>query len=149
MPEDIESKLLATFASVASAIGYSEVHGRIIAALIVAQKPLSLQELAKKTSYSLAAISLSLDLLELVGIVRKVKNQNDRKLYAKLEGDVIEGLRNALILKVQKEIFSTLAEFERYKSDAKMKPVIASLEQEIERLGKYVDELSKVQIPKK
>ena len=148
MPDDIETKLLTTFASVASSIGYSEVHGRIIGALIVAQKNLSLQELAKKTGYSLAAISLSLDLLELVGIVKKVKNPNDRKLYAKLEGDVIQGLRNALIFKIQKEIISTLAEFERHKSDTKMKPVIANLEKEINRLGKYVDELSKVEIPK-
>lgn len=148
MPENIEAKLLSTFASVAAAIGYSEVHGRIIAALIIAQKPLSMQELAKRTGYSLAAISLSLDLLELVGIVRKIKNPSDRRLYARLEGDVLQGLRNALILKVQKEIFSTLAEFEKYRSDARIRPVIANLEKEIRRLQRYVDALGKVEIPK-
>ena len=42
-------KIHSTFAAVATSLGYSEVHGRIIAALLVNQEPLSLQELSEKT----------------------------------------------------------------------------------------------------
>ncbi len=69
--QNIEEHIYSTFASIASAIGYSEVHGRIIAALLVSDRPLSLEELSKKTNYSLAAISLSLDLLEIIGMIKK------------------------------------------------------------------------------
>ena len=146
MANDIEEKVYRTFAATASSIGYNEVHGRIISALLVENKPLSLQELSKKTGYSLASISLSLDLLELVGIIRKTKQS--RRIYAKLEGDILEGLRNALLFKIQKNILITLAEFEKYKSDKKAKKTIIVLGKEIKRLQDYVDKLAEVKIPK-
>lgn len=144
---DIKEKVYATFAATAASLGYSEVHGRIIAALLVADKPLALQEISKDTGYSLASISLSLDLLEVIGIVKKFKNPKDRKIYAKLDGDIIEGLRNALLFKIQKEISSTLREFEKHKDDTNQK-MIHKLENEIRRLETYVDKLAKVSVPK-
>lgn len=149
--ENAEERILRTFASVASSLGYSDVHGRILAVLLAADKPLSLQELSRKTGYSDSAISLSLDLLELVGLIRKIKNIGDRKLYVSLEGDLLDGLRRALMLKVQKEIIVSLAEFENYKNlnDAKTKRTIEILEKEIRRLQQYVNSLAEVEIPKK
>lgn len=149
--ENVEEKIFRTFASVASSLGYSDVHGRIIAVLLAAGKPLSLQELSRRTGYSDSAISLSLDLLELVGIIRKRKNIGDRKLYVLLEGDLIEGLRRAMMLKLQKEIITSLAELEGYKnpSDLKTLKTIEVLEKEIKRLQGYVNRLSEVEIPKK
>ena len=151
MIDNIEERIYSTFASIASSIGYSEVHGRIIAALLVSNKPLSLNELAKKTDYSLAAISISLDLLEIVGMVKKIKNPKDRKIYARLEGDIIEGLRNALLFKVQKEIYSTLLELKRYKKEKiskESRQAIIKLEKEVKRLELYLNNLADVRIPK-
>ena len=151
MIDNIEERIYSTFASIASSIGYSEVHGRIIAALLVSNKPLSLNELAKKTDYSLAAISISLDLLEIVGMVKKIKNPKDRKIYARLEGDIIEGLRNALLFKVQKEIYSTLLELKRYKKEKiskESRQAIIKLEKEVKRLELYINSLADVRIPK-
>ncbi len=139
-----------TFTSVASSLGYSEVHGRIISALLVEGKPLSMDELAKTTGYSPASISLSLDLLELIGIIKKFKHKGDRRLYVRLEGDLLEGLRYAMLLKLQKEISKTLNEFETYKnSDEKSKRTIKTLEKEVRRLQEYVNRLAKVPLPKK
>jgi DNA-binding transcriptional regulator GbsR (MarR family) len=148
MSDDVKEKLYSTFASVASSMGYSEVHGRIIAALLVAGKSLSLDELCKMTRYSSASISLSLDLLELVGIVKKVKNPGDRKLYVRIDGDLLEGLRKAFLFKLQKEIEVTLLELDNYKSDKEAKSLIGTLEKEVKRLDTYVKALSKVPLPK-
>ncbi|MBI2076009.1 MAG: ArsR family transcriptional regulator [Candidatus Aenigmarchaeota archaeon] len=146
---EVEDRIYSAFASIASSLGYSDIHGRIISALLVANKPMSLQELSRKTKYSDSAISLSLDLLELVGIIKKRKNMGDRKLYITLEGDLLEGLRRALTLKIQKEIITTLAEFETYKNDKKNDHIISVFEKEIKRLQEYVDRLAGVEIPKK
>lgn len=146
---EVEDRIYSAFASIASSLGYSDIHGRIISALMVANKPMSLQELSRKTKYSDSAISLSLDLLELVGIIKKRKNMGDRKLYITLEGDLLEGLRRALTLKIQKEIITTLAEFETYKNDKKNDHIISVFEKEIKRLQEYVDRLAGVEIPKK
>ena len=147
MNKEVESRLYATFAAVASSLGYSDVHGRIIAALLSSKEPLSLQDIAQKTGYSLAAVSLSLDLLEVLGIIRKIKNPNDRKLYARIEGDIIDGMRRAFLAKIQMAINSTLAEFESYKG-GKNNKIIQILEKEISRLKKYVDKLGKIEVPK-
>ena len=145
---DAEEKIHSTFAAVAASLGYSEVHGRIISALLVAGKPLCMEELSQQTKYSPASISLSLDLLEIIGIIKKLKDPGDRKLYARLEGDIIEGLRNAMILKLQKEINSTLIELGSMK-DAKTKKAVATVEKEVKRLQEYVRRLSEVKVPER
>lgn len=147
---EIQREIYATFASVASALGYSEINGMIVSALFVEGKPLSLQEISKITGYSLSSISIALDLLELVGIVKKVKNLGDKKLYAKLEGDVLEGLKNAFFLKAQKAIQDTLEEFRNKKAvvkDRKTKKILETLEKEVKKLERYIQKLHEVQIP--
>ena len=53
----LEEDILATFSELASTLGYSPIHGKIIGALLVEGGPLSLQELAKRTKYSSGMIS--------------------------------------------------------------------------------------------
>lgn len=149
MPNDVQEKIYATFSAVASSLGYSEVHGRIISALLVAGQPLSLEELSRQTTYSLPSISLSLDLLEILGVIKRVKHKGDRKLYVRLDGDLLEALRNALLLKLQKEIAQTLNELEQLKTDERSRRTVKTIEQEIKRLDEYVKRLAKVPIPKK
>ncbi len=154
MGDDMEFRksVYSTFSTVASTLGYSEVHGMIISSLLVENKPLSLDDIAKKTGYSLSSISISLDLLELVGIIRKMKNTGDRKIYVKLEGDLLESLRTAFILKLKKEILKTKMEMSKHRSDSKDKntsQMILTMEKELKRLDTYIDRLAQVQIPPK
>lgn len=150
----IEEDLYSTFSNVASALGYSDAHGRIIGVLLVEEK-LPLQQLADKTGYSSSQISLSLDLLELVGMVKKIKEKGDRKLYVKLEGDLLEGLKTAILLKLKKSTNDALESFEEYSEEIenldrnkkKLNNAVKTLKKEITRLSDYVDELSKVELP--
>ena len=99
----------------------------------------------------MSSISISIDLLELVGIVRKVKNLGDRKVYVKLEGDLIESLKKAFMLKMQKEIFVTKMELEKFKAtakDANTRRTIETLQKEVGRLQDYINKLADVEIPK-
>ena len=147
---ELEKKIYSLFANITSTIGYSDVHGKIIATLLVADKPLSLQELSKRTNYSLASISLAIDLLEFFGVVKKVKKSGDRKVYVKLDGDLLNALRYAILIKVQKTVRDALVEFDNYKKvkDPKIKRVVKKLEKEVKRLEKYIDKLAEVEIPK-
>ncbi|MCD6092734.1 MAG: hypothetical protein J7J38_01800 [Candidatus Aenigmarchaeota archaeon] len=148
---EVEEKIHSLFANITSSIGYSDIHGRIISTLLVENKPLSLEEISKKTRYSLASISLSLDLLEFFGVIKRVKKSRDRKLYIKLDGDMVNALKNVIFLKIQKSIASALLEFEKYKKlkDSKIMGTIKILESEIKRLEKYINALSVVEIPKR
>lgn len=154
--KQVKNDIYSAFSNTASAIGYDEVHGRIIAALIMNDDALSLQELAEETSYSSSSISLSLDLLEVFGIVRKVKKEGDRKLYIELDGDLLEGLKQAIIVRMEKSIEETQTQFKKYqemlenmnsKEDEKIMDGLDNLKEQIKRLEKYVEELSDVKIP--
>lgn len=149
---EIERLLSKTFAEITSFLGYSEIHGRIIAALIMARGPLSLNELSKATGYSASSISLSLDLLEMLGIVKKFKKIGDRKLYVELSGDLLEGLRKALFLKAKRSIENALEKFDELEKQAegeeKIKKAIELLKKEMKRIERYIDELYKVKLPK-
>jgi len=154
----IESKILSTFANVASTLGYSDLHGKIIAILLVAGGPITLDEVAKKTGYSRAMVSLSLDLLEVFGVVKKIKKTADRKLYVQLEGDLLECLKKAVMLRIQKAIVDSLQEFkgnrealQKLKGEKKARVVrtLDILEKQINRLNDYIIELSKIGLPEK
>lgn len=154
--KEIEKKILEDFSNVASTIGYSDLHGKIIAVLIVENKPISLQELSKKIGYSSSMISLSLDFLELLGVIKKIKKSGDRKLYIQFQGDLLECLKKAVLIKVQKSITNGLAEFEQSRKalghvhDGGKEKVLRTLnilEKEINRLNKYLEALSKIGLP--
>lgn len=154
--KDIEGKILSTFADVAQAAGYSPLHGKIIGVLLVEGKALSLQDIAGKTGYSSSMVSLSLELLELLGVIKRVKKTGDRKLYIQLSGDLLETLKRAFTMKLERSIRQTLSDFEESKKeleklDGKEKPKIAKtlniLEREVRRLERYINLLSKIKLP--
>jgi len=151
--KEIKKDIYSTFAETASEIGYSEIHGRIMAALLVANKKLSLQELAKETGYSISTLSLSLDLLEFLGMIKKIKKVRDRKLYIELHGDLLEGVKKAFLIKVQKSVEGTLNRFENYEKQLKkskdpekkkVMKLLNILEKEVKKLDKYINLLSKL-----
>ncbi len=154
--EQIEKKVNDTFGEVASSIGFSPIHGKIIGALLVGGSSMSLQGLARKTGYSTSMISLSLDLLELLGIIKKVKKTADRKLYVELNSNLLECLKNTLIIRINKNVTGSLEEFEKCrkkleslkgKNKEKALKGIDTLEKEIKRLQKYINLLSEIKLP--
>ncbi len=154
--KNLEEKIYSTFSEVASSIGYSPLHGRIIGVLLVKGKPLSLQELAKETGYSTSMISLSLDLLEVLGVIKKVKKTADRQLYISMQGDLLEILKNAIVTKVTKSVSNTLSDFQESRKDLKSLPseqrketerTLDILEKEIKRLDRYIRLLGKMRLP--
>jgi len=152
----IEEKIYSTFAEVASTLGYSPVHGKIIGALLVRGKELSLKDLAAETGYSVSMISLSLDLLELLGVIKKTRKSGDRNLYIILQGDLLRSLKNAIVMRIQKSIRSTLADFDKSREDLESLPLderknleetLGILENEIKRLERYIRLLSGINLP--
>ena len=154
--KDLKRVIYSEFADIAKSVGYSEVHGRIIAALFASHKEMTLQQLAKETGHSPSSISVSLDLLEALGMVSKYKKANDRRLYVRLDGDLLDGLRKAIILKTRANITNTLDRFKAYEENLEklgskeceeVKTILDTLRKEMKRLDKYLEKIEKVEIP--
>lgn len=154
--KNLEEQIFSIFSELATTLGYSPIHGRIIGALLVEGRAVSLQDLAKKVRYSPGMISISLDLLEVLGVIKKIKKSGDRKLYVRLEGDLLEILKSAVIIKVKHGIDNSLKELDiNKKAVSKLSPAergnlfktIRILEREIKRLEHYVNLLSGIKLP--
>lgn len=154
---ELKDKILSTFSEIAVSIGYSSLHGMIIGTLLIKGRSLSLQQLAKETGYSISMLSLSIDLLEVLGIVKKIKKTADRKLYLELQGNLLEGLKKAVIFKIGKSINESLKNLEENKKEVeslskeerkRVEESINILEGEMKRLKKYINLLSNVKIPR-
>jgi DNA-binding transcriptional regulator GbsR (MarR family) len=154
----IKSKIYASFANFAATLGYSEVHGKIIAALFTAGRPMSLQELAKETNYSLSSISTSVDFLEFIDVVSKERRSGERRVYVRFEEkNLLEGLRKAVVLRVNKSLEKALREFNSYKNElkrlgdgperARVLKTLEVLETEMLRLQEYVKLLGSIKPP--
>ncbi len=154
--EKIREQIFSTFANIAKSLGYSEVYGRIIACLLVHQEPVALTQVAKETGYSSPMVSLSIDFLETVGMVKRVKKFGDRKLYLQSNGSLLDGLKKAILVKISKNVSTSLQDFEKYKEQLKqikgkerkmLLKGIETLEKEIKRMDSYVRVLSKIGLP--
>lgn len=154
--KNLEERIFSIFSELASTLGYSPIHGKIIGALLVEGRSVSLQELAKKVHYSPGMISISLDLLEVLGVIKKTKKPGDRKLYVRLDGDLLEILKSAVIIKVKHGIDDSLKELDLKKKAVSnlshgerrnLLKTISILEREIKRLEHYVNLLSDIKLP--
>ena len=147
---------MESFASVAETIGYSPLHGKIIGVLLLEGNPVSLEEMAKKTGYSASMISLSLDFLELMEVIKKVKKSGDRKLYVSLNGDLLGILKKAIVTRMKKVLSNSLNDFEESKKHLggltgeerkRVEKAINTLEKEITKLDYYINLLSQIELP--
>ena len=85
--------LLSNFEVLFKARGLSAVHGRLFGALILSDTALSQEQLAKQTSYSIPAVSLSLDELTRLRLIKKTRKRGDRKNYYTTDADLVQIFR--------------------------------------------------------
>lgn len=151
--DEIKEKIYSTFSNIAKSLGYSEVYGRIIACLLINEDPVTLSEVAKETGYSSPMVSLSIDFLENVGMVKRVKKPGDKKLYLQSDGNLLDGLKKVILAKIQKNVSNSLEEFDEYRSklkkmnnkdSEKLLKAIEILENEIKKMDDYVKVLSEI-----
>lgn len=69
--------------------GLDELSSRIIGILFIEPEEIALDELAKRTEYSLSAVSTAMKFIERAGIVKRSKKPKSRKVYFYMEKDIL------------------------------------------------------------
>lgn len=101
--------------------GLDDLSAKLIGNLYIATEELSLEELSKKTGYSLSAVSTSLKSMRKMGFVNKMRKPGSKRAYFYMEKDIVSKFRD--ILKERyKKIFSISKKklpkiIEKYESD--------------------------------
>ena len=158
MPDvkQIEADIINEISSVTETMGYSKTHGRILAVLLMSDGPVSLSKLSKHTKYSLSSVSISLDFLELLGLVKKFRHPGDRQVYVELTGDLLDALRKLVLIKIQQGLGQAEGKIRTFVSDLnnpkteeerKLAKSLKKLNYELNRLETYMNSLAKIPLP--
>ncbi len=138
-------ELLDQLEMIFRARGLTSAHGRIFGALLLAKNPLTQKEIAKLTNYSIPAVSLGLDDLLKLGLVKSKKLTGKREKVYLITGDLVRMFKNFLRNLKEKNVAPLLETIKVMKTINRTSGIL-KLEKEIERLNNYLDALLKVQI---
>ncbi|UCD04363.1 MAG: winged helix-turn-helix transcriptional regulator [Candidatus Woesearchaeota archaeon] len=70
--------------------GLDELSSKIIGILFIEPREISLDEISKRTGYSLSAVSTSMKFLSKSDLIRRVKKPGSKKIYFYMEKDMID-----------------------------------------------------------
>ena len=88
--------------------GLDELSSRITGILFIEPREISLEEIAKKTGYSISAVSGSSKLLEKLNIIKRLKKPGSRKVFYFMEKDIFCIFIRALKMKRDKVVKPSL-----------------------------------------
>ena len=101
-----ELEFIFRMAKLSARWGLGEAVGKVLAVLLLSNKPLSQGEISKLTGYSVGQISSNLSLLESLGLVIYSK-EGRRKLY-KAAGSLLDVLENFLERTLKNQLSPTV-----------------------------------------
>lgn len=100
----IEKDFIDTYQQCSSMFGQDDVLATVFATLYIEPEEMSMDDLTKKTGYSLASISNKIKMLEAMGIVSKRKHPGSKKIFLYAEKDLIKMIKNTMLVKEKQMI---------------------------------------------
>ena len=70
--------------------GWDELSSKLLGILFIEPKEIALDELAKRTGYSLSAVSTAMKFVEITGMVKRSRKPRSRKVYFYVENDMAD-----------------------------------------------------------
>ncbi len=98
--DEISEEFISTYKEIGQfLVGNDDLFLTIIATLFIEPKEIPMEELAKRTGYSLASISNRIKLLSGQGFIKKIRKPNSKKLYLYMEKDIFKLVKENFIKK--------------------------------------------------
>ena len=123
--------------------GYSDATGVLRGTLLLADEPVSMDDLVDSTGYSKSTVSSSMNLLEGLGIAKRIVTPGDKRYRYVPETDP-DVMRSVMLSGVRKEVQWILAALDLTEREIRLcddtGEVLAGLER-IRRFYKQIDEL--------
>ncbi len=96
--ESIDKEFIEYFNTAGRAFAWGDMPTTVIAILYIEPEPVAMEDLAKRTGYSLASISNMMKILETTGFVARIKKPKTRKAYFYLEKDILKLNKQKLVV---------------------------------------------------
>ncbi len=79
--------------------GHDDLLDSLFAALYIEPEEIAMDNLARKTGYSLASISNKVKVLEAIGLVTRRRKPGSKRVFLYAEKDILKVMKNALLSK--------------------------------------------------
>ena len=89
MANSAKERFVELMAETNKVCGFDDLSSKILGILFIEQNEISLDELAKKVGYSPSTISTAMKFAERMGLVKKSKKPNSKKVYFYVENDML------------------------------------------------------------
>ena len=94
----IEKDFIDYFNTFGKAFGWGDMPTTVIAILYIEPDPVAMEEIVKRTGYSLASISNMMKMLETMGFVTRIKKPKTKKAYFYMEKDIVKLNKQKLVI---------------------------------------------------
>jgi DNA-binding transcriptional regulator GbsR (MarR family) len=98
MMDQIDKDFIAYFHNTGKSFALGDMPSTLIAILYIDPEPVAMEEIAKRTGYSLATISNMMKMMENMGFVRRIKKPKTRKVYFYMEKDIVKLNKQKLVI---------------------------------------------------
>jgi DNA-binding transcriptional regulator GbsR (MarR family) len=99
MMDELDKELLEFWQAATSLQGLEASTGTIFGVLFMEPSEISMEDLAKKTGYSLASICNKIKMLEPGGMVKRIRHPHTKKVFLYAEKDFSKMLSSYLLMK--------------------------------------------------
>ena len=89
MANPAKERFIELMAETSKVWGFDELSSKILGILFIEPKEIALDELAKRTGYSLSAVSTAMKYAERAGMVKRSKKSKSKKVYFYMENDML------------------------------------------------------------
>ena len=102
--DDIDKEFIELYQTIGSVSGLDNLFVTLFAKLYIEPEDMAMENIAKETGYSLASVSNKVKVLETMGIVKRIKKPGSKKIFLRIEKDMIKIFKEHLAKKEEKNI---------------------------------------------
>ena len=88
--EELEKEFMEFFSRLFKYYGFNDLSAKVVGILYLEPKEVAMEDIAKKTGYSLASISNTMKILENIGLVQRIKKPGTKKVFFYMEKDLVK-----------------------------------------------------------
>lgn len=130
--------------------GLDDTKSKIIATLFLEKEEICLEELSKKTGYSISLISTAIKFMETNGLLIKFKKPHSKKIYVKMENDMIQHTvlmlkrkQKYVIEKVKETLPNIISAYKKNNSSKEELKIIEKYYKDTVFMDKVIEEMIK------
>ena len=148
--QTLDNEFIIMYENMCMMQGMDRALGSIVGILYIEPEPVAMEDIAKKTGYSLASISNKVKMLEQIGMVSKTHKPGTKKIYLSVDKDMSKAMIGMLTKKLSalNMVTSSVPEMlDKYKNKAKTekdKKKVALVENYYKQISQFENIIAKI-----